>query len=69
MTTAANDNLELLSVKRVCAVTSLSRAGISKLRRQGRFPAAIQLTPTRIAFLRSEVDAWMQERIDARQAA
>ncbi|WP_338057092.1 helix-turn-helix transcriptional regulator [Sinorhizobium fredii] len=53
----------------VCEATSLSRAMINKLRARGRFPVAVSLCERRVAFLRSEVEQWIDERIAARAAA
>ncbi|RFZ81998.1 AlpA family phage regulatory protein [Shinella sp. WSJ-2] len=53
----------------VCETTSLSRAMINKLRAAGRFPLAVSITERRIVFVRSEVEAWLDQRISARTAA
>lgn len=66
--TAANDNT-IISVKRVCEMTSLSRAAIGKFRRAGRFPQPVQLGEKRIGFVKAEVDVWIDTRIAARTAA
>lgn len=59
------DNRVLVSVNGVCEITSLSRTSIFKLRNQGQFPAEVRLG-SRIAFVRSEVDAWVAQRIAER---
>jgi prophage regulatory protein len=69
MTTAANDNKILVSINDCCEMTSLSRTAISKIRAAGRFPLPVQLGERRIAFVRSEVNAWIDARINARAAA
>ncbi|OBQ96806.1 AlpA family phage regulatory protein [Mesorhizobium sp. WSM3879] len=56
----------LISIKQASALTSLSRGAINIMRRQGMFPPAVQLGEKRIAFVRSEVDQWIRERIAAR---
>ncbi|TPJ11431.1 AlpA family phage regulatory protein [Mesorhizobium sp. B2-7-3] len=56
----------LISIKQASALTSLSRGAINILRRQGDFPAAVQLGEKRIAFVRAEVDFWIRQRIAAR---
>lgn len=63
------DNLKFLSIKQVCEKTSLSRNMIYKYRASNNFPDAIEISEGRIAFLESEIDAWMQERVLARGAA
>jgi prophage regulatory protein len=65
--------MALLSMKQVCILTSLSRAGILRKVQAGTFPAPIalgerkrnrkgQLTG-RIAWVREEVEAWIADRI------
>lgn len=67
---ADNDNRpRLIAMEEVCEVTSLSRAMVNKLRAAGRFPIAVPLTERRIAFVRAEVDAFLDQRIAARAAA
>ncbi|MGT2443058.1 helix-turn-helix transcriptional regulator [Ensifer adhaerens] len=53
-------------MKGVCALTSLSRTMVNRLRSQGRFPDAVELGDRRVAFVRSEVLAWIEERIAGR---
>jgi prophage regulatory protein len=49
--------------------TSLSRTAINVHRSQGTFPKHVMLSEKRIAFVSSEINAWIKERIDARGAA
>lgn len=58
----------IISVKDVCKLTSLSRAFVSKIRAEGKFPAPVHLGEKRIGFVRAEVEAWLNERIAARPA-
>lgn len=53
----------LVSLNQVCAMTSLSRTAINNHRAAGTFPKPIPLGERRIAFVRSEVEAWISERI------
>jgi prophage regulatory protein len=46
-------------------MTSLSRTAINNLRNSGRFPRAVPLGERRIAFIRSEVEGWIADRIKA----
>ncbi|MBX5279111.1 AlpA family phage regulatory protein [Rhizobium sp. NLR10a] len=66
---ATNDNFALISLKDTCALTSMSKTMIHRLRLEGSFPTAIPLGEKRIAFLRSEVTAWIQAKLAARAAA
>lgn len=64
-----NDNVRLVSLKDTAKLTSLSRTMINRYRDRGLFPAAVQLGERRIAFVRSEVETWISDRIAARAAA
>jgi prophage regulatory protein len=39
---------------------------ILRLEKQGKFPRRIQVGPNRVAWLESEVDAWVAERVAER---
>ena len=60
--------MKLLSLNEVCKKTSLSRTTINNHRFSGTFPEAVSLSETRIAFVETEVDDWIAERIAARRA-
>lgn len=60
------DQPRLVSIKSVCAMTSMSRTMINALRSDGAFVEAVELGPRRIAFVREEVEAWIDARISAR---
>lgn len=62
----SNDNYPLVSLNDVCQMTSLSRTAVNIKRQRGEFPAAVSLGEKRVAFVRSEVDAWIDARIAAR---
>ncbi|MGX5722545.1 helix-turn-helix transcriptional regulator [Shinella zoogloeoides] len=66
---ANNDNYALISLKETCALTSMSKTMIHKLRTEGRFPVHVELGEKRIAFSRAEVRAWIQQKLAARAAA
>ncbi|MNL74477.1 Prophage CP4-57 regulatory protein (AlpA) [compost metagenome] len=57
-------NLSLISVKKVCELTSLSRTMITNLRAQGQFPEAVSLGARRVLWLRHEIDAWIKQRAE-----
>lgn len=61
-----NTYIQLLSLKEVCRLTSLSRTGVNKARDAGRFPAAVPLDGRRIAFVRAEIEAWLAAKVAAR---
>lgn len=65
-----NDNLpRLVSVNEAARMTSLSRTMVSRYREQGRFPQCVVLGDRRIAFVREEVEAWIEAKITGRVVA
>ena len=63
----ANDNLpRLMSPKDAATATSLSRSLISLMADEGQFPKPVSLGTRRIAFVRAEVEQWIDSRIAAR---
>ena len=59
MTNAPNT---LLTVKEVSAATRLSKQTIYKLVKIGDFPKQLRLGANKVAWLKSEVDGWIDER-------
>ncbi|WP_336814900.1 helix-turn-helix transcriptional regulator [Bosea sp. MMO-172] len=53
-------------MKQACALTSLSRSTISRLCTETSFPAPVPLGQRRFAFVRSEIDRWITNRIEQR---
>lgn len=65
-----NDNQpRLVSLNDACGMTSMSRSMLNKYRAEGRFPVAVLLGDRRVAFVRQEVQAWIEQRIARRAAA
>lgn len=60
---------DLISIKDVMKKTSLSRTTIWRLVEKKQFPAPVPLTEIRKAFVLSEVDHWLDERMGARSVA
>ena len=60
------DQPTLISLNEACRITSLSRTYVNSLREQGKFPQAVPMGFRRIAFVRSEVEQWIRDRIEAR---
>lgn len=56
----------LISLNDTCRLTSMSRTMLNRYRAERRFPVAVQLGERRVAFVRSEVIAWIEEKIVAR---
>lgn len=67
---AANDNRpRLMTPKEAAAATTFSRAMLSLLSADGKFPSPVALGERRIAYVRDEVERWIDGRIAARAAA
>ena len=52
-----------LSINEVCKLTSLSRTSIHNHRQTGDFPTPVRISEKRIAFLASEIEIWIKQRI------
>ena len=46
-----------------------TRVSLWRLERLGRFPKHINLSPTTVAWLEAEIDAWIAEKVSARDTA
>lgn len=66
--TNSSEEYRLISLNDTCAITSMSRTMINRYRAEGRFPVAIALGEKRIAFLRSEIIAWIEAKLCSRAA-
>jgi len=58
----AMKSIKILTLKQVIEKTGLSRSTIYSLLAAGKFPKKIQLTPRRIGFRESDIDAWLYEK-------
>jgi len=66
---AANDNQPpLMSPKEAAAATSLSRPCLAMMAAEGQFPVPVRLSERRQAYVRAEVTAWIQAKIERRAA-
>lgn len=59
-------NIVILRLRDVQAKTGLSRSTIYDAVAKGNFPKQIPLSTRRVGWLASEVDAWIEERVQAR---
>lgn len=55
----------LLRLSDVMRRTGYGRAWIYRLISLGRFPKPVKIGPRSVAFIESEVDEWINQRIDA----
>lgn len=63
---ADKEKPRLMNPKEASEATSLSRTLLTLMAAEGQFPKPVQLTERRIAFVRDEVEAWIDERIARR---
>ena len=56
---------ELMLLPDVIDYTTLSKAVIYRLMKREEFPAPVQLAPNRVAWRRSEVAEWVDNRVAA----
>ena len=61
--------MRFLRLPEVIQISGYRRTSIYEMIKAGNFPAPVHLGPRAVAWLESEVEAWMQERIDARDQA
>lgn len=61
-----SDDVVFLRLPQVMARTGLSRSSIYRFESQGAFPRRVQLGENSTAWHASEVEAWMLERLAAR---
>lgn len=59
----------IMNTPEVVEATGVSRTTLWRLEREGKFPRRRQLIGHRVGWLASEVDAWIQERPVASEAA
>lgn len=58
--------MKFLRLKEVMAITALSRSSIYKFMNEERFPQTISLGDRAVAWLESEVEEWMEEKLQHR---
>ncbi|MGL5040136.1 MAG: helix-turn-helix transcriptional regulator [Aeromonas sp.] len=65
---ATAQETRFIRMKEVCAKVGLAKSTLWELVARGQFPQKVHLGERTVAFIESEVDAWMAERIAARSA-
>jgi prophage regulatory protein len=58
----------MIAIGEVIGMTSLSKSTIYRLMGEGDFPQPVALTPCTKRWVESEVQAWIDERIEAARA-
>ena len=61
-------NQRLLKLKQVMSITGLSRSYVYELAKAGTFPQPLKLSERSSAWLESEVQQWINERIQQRNS-
>jgi len=52
----------VLSLQAVLGLVPVSRVTLWRMERAGLFPKRIQISPNRVGWMESDVDAWLEER-------
>ena len=60
---------KLITIREACEITSLSRTTLWSKARCGEFPKPVSLGGGRKAFLASEVDNWIEDRLVERDCS
>lgn len=63
------ENVRLIRRKEVQAKTGLGASSIYAMMQQGKFPKAVNISERRVAWIESDVDQWINERIASHKAA
>ncbi|MBN8447360.1 MAG: AlpA family transcriptional regulator [Gammaproteobacteria bacterium] len=58
--------MKLIKLKQVMDCTGLARSTVYKFMADGQFPKPVKLGSKMVAWVESEVSAWIQERVSAR---
>ncbi|SGY86158.1 AlpA family transcriptional regulator [Moritella viscosa] len=58
--------MRFLRLKEVMVLTALSRSSIYKFMNENRFPKSVSLGDRAVAWVESEVEDWMHERLSLR---
>jgi prophage regulatory protein len=59
----------LITKRELCQLVPYTPQHILRLEKRGKFPRRIQVGPNRVAWLLSEVEAWISERVAARNTS
>lgn len=59
---------QMLTLRDVVSRTTFSKTHIYRLINAGEFPRPVKIGPHRVAFVEREVDAWVRNRVQGREA-
>lgn len=66
MTAPINNKPRLMSPKEAASATTMSKVPLTTMAREGRFPKPVKISTKRIAFVRAEVEQWIDTATCAR---
>ncbi|WP_372403758.1 helix-turn-helix transcriptional regulator [Acinetobacter piscicola] len=69
MNTSKNQNNRLIRRKEVQEKTGLGASSIYAMMKSGEFPQCLNLSERRVAWVESDVDSWVEDRIAKHKAA
>jgi len=61
--------MKLIKLKTVMDCTGLARSTVYKFIAEGRFPKPVKLGARMVAWVESEIQEWIQEKIEQREFA
>lgn len=61
--TNRGDNMRLIRLKEVMKISGLSRSGIYKFIKEGKFPKSVSLGVRSVAWVEQEVQDWVEQII------
>ena len=59
--------MKILKLKQVTEKAAISRSSLYAKVKQGKFPAPVKLGERASGWIEDEIDAWIEQRIQARQ--
>lgn len=62
-------NERLLSLSEVMERTGLSKTSIWRMQKEGVFPVSYSISSKRVAWKESEINQWIQERVQTKKVA
>ncbi|EJE4211378.1 TPA: AlpA family transcriptional regulator [Vibrio cholerae] len=64
----SKSNIRLIRFREVLAMTGLSRSSMYRFIEENQFPAQVQLGGRAVAWVESEVQEWITERVKCRHS-
>jgi len=59
--------MRLLSKRQLKEMVLYSPQHVARLEKAGKFPQRVQIGPNRVGWVETEVQDWLQERLDCRE--